>query len=188
MSKTAFIFPGQGSQYVGMGKEFYENLPICREVYDLASEVTGLDLPKLCFMENEQIHQTEYTQICMLATEVAIYMALEQNGYQPDVTAGLSLGEYGALVASGVMTAEEAFQSLAPKMGRPNDKEIKAKEFLLEMLKDGEMLSSDCEERLEAAGFKKSTIKKAKKNAGVISKKKGFLWYWSLPMSDIPRE
>lgn len=110
MSKTAFIFPGQGSQYVGMGKEFYENLPICREVYDLASEVTRLDLPKLCFMENEQIHQTEYTQICMLATEVAIYMALEQNGYQPDVTAGLSLGEYGALVASGVMTAEEAFE------------------------------------------------------------------------------
>ena len=110
MSKTAFIFPGQGSQYVGMGKEFYENLPICREVYDLASEVTGLDLPKLCFMENEQIHQTEYTQICMLATEVAIYMALEQNGYQPDVTAGLSLGEYCALVASGVMTAEEAFE------------------------------------------------------------------------------
>ncbi len=60
--------------------------------------------------------------------------------------------------------------------------------FLLEMLKDGEMLSSDCEERLEAAGFKKSTIKKAKKNAGVISRKKGFLWYWSLPMGDIPRE
>ena len=60
--------------------------------------------------------------------------------------------------------------------------------FLLEMLKDGEMLSSDCEERLEAAGFKKSTIKKAKKKAGVISRKRGFLWYWSLPMGDIPRE
>ena len=78
--------------------------------------------------------------------------------------------------------------NIAPKMGRPNDKEIKAKEFLLEMLKDGEMLSSDCEERLEAAGFKKSTIKKAKKKAEVISQKKGFLWYWSLPMGDIPRE
>ena len=86
------------------------------------------------------------------------------------------------------MTAEEAFQSLAPKIGRPNDKEVKAKAFLMEMLKDGEMLSSDCEEKLEAAGFKKSTIKKAKKKAGVISKKKGFLWYWSLPMGDIPRE
>ena len=86
------------------------------------------------------------------------------------------------------MTAAEAFQSLVPKIGRPNDKEVKAKAFLMEMLKDGEMLSSDCEEKLEAAGFRKSTIKKAKKNAGVISRKKGFLWYWSLPMGDIPRE
>ena len=86
------------------------------------------------------------------------------------------------------MTAEEAFLSLAPQIGRPNEKEMKAKSFLIEMLQGGEMLSSDCEEKLEAAGFKKSTIKKAKKNAGVISKKKGFLWYWSLPMSDIPRE
>ena len=104
------MFPGQGSQYIGMGKEFYEQIPICKEVYDLASEVTGLDIPALCFEENEKINITEYTQICMLATEAAIYMALEQNGYQPDVTAGLSLGEYGALVASGVMTAEEAFE------------------------------------------------------------------------------
>ena len=86
------------------------------------------------------------------------------------------------------MTAEEAFQSLVPKIGRPNDKEVKAKAFLMEMLKDGEMLSSDCEEKLEAAGFKKSTIKKAKKNTGVISRKKGFLWYWFLPMGDIPKE
>ena len=70
----------------------------------------------------------------------------------------------------------------------PYIKEVKAKAFLMEMLKDGEMLSSDCEEKLEAAGFRKSTIKKAKKNAGVISRKKGFLWYWSLPMGDIPRE
>ena len=110
MGKTVFMFPGQGSQYIGMGKEFYEQIPICKEVYDLASEVTGLDIPALCFEENEKINITEYTQICMLTTEAAIYMALEQNGYQPDVTAGLSLGEYGALIASGVMTAEEAFE------------------------------------------------------------------------------
>ena len=104
------MFPGQGSQYIGMGKEFYEQIPICKEVYDLASEVTGLDIPALCFEENEKLNITEYTQICMLTTEAAIYMALEQNGYQPDVTAGLSLGEYGALIASGVMTAEDAFE------------------------------------------------------------------------------
>ena len=85
------------------------------------------------------------------------------------------------------MTAEEAFSSLAPKMGRPSEKELKAKEFILEMLKDGEMLANDCEAKLEEAGFKKSTIKKAKKKAGVVSHKKGFLWYWSLPMGDMPR-
>ena len=72
------------------------------------------------------------------------------------------------------MTAEEAFQSFAPKIGRPNDKEVKAKAFLIEMLKDGEMLSSDCEEKLEAAGFKKSTIKKAKKTQELSPERKVF--------------
>ena len=86
------------------------------------------------------------------------------------------------------MTAEEVFQSLAPKMGRPNDKEIKAQEYILEMLKDGEMLATDCEVKLQAEGFKKSTVKKAKKKAGVLSQKKGFQWYWSLPAGEIPNE
>ena len=85
------------------------------------------------------------------------------------------------------MTAEEAFSSLAPKMGRPNETELRAKDFILEMLQDGEMLANDCEAKLEEAGFKKSTIKKAKKKAGVVSHKKGFLWYWSLQMGDMPR-
>ena len=118
------------------------------------------------------------------------YMVQVKSNLAPTGSAILfEVAEKGVdFISEMEMTAEEAFQSLAPKMGRPNDKEIKAKEFLLEMLKDGEMLSSDCEERLEAAGFKKSTIKKAKKKAGVISKKKGFLWYWSLPTGDIPRE
>lgn len=110
MGKTVFMFPGQGSQYIGMGKEFYEQIPICKEVYDLASEVTGLDIPALCFEENEKINITEYTQICMLATEAAIYMALEQNGYQPDVTAGLSLGEYAALAVSHAMQEQDAIR------------------------------------------------------------------------------
>ena len=120
----------------------------------------------------------------------ARYMVQVKSNLAPTGSAILfEVAEKGVdFISEMEMTAEEAFQSLAPKMGRPNDKEIKAKEFLLEMLKDGEMLSSDCEERLEAAGFKKSTIKKAKKKAGVISRKQGFLWYWSLPMGDIPRE
>ena len=86
------------------------------------------------------------------------------------------------------LTAEEAFLALAPKVGRPNEKEIKAQEMIREMLKDGQKLATDCEAKLEAKGFKKTTIKKAKKKAGVISKKVGFMWYWILPMGDIANE
>ena len=109
MGKTAFIFPGQGAQYVGMGKEFYDTMPNAKAVIDLASEQTGLDIPALCFEENDKLNITEYTQICMLAVEAAIYQAIIDKGITPDVTAGLSLGEYGALIASGAMTMADAF-------------------------------------------------------------------------------
>lgn len=110
MGKTAFMFPGQGAQYVGMGKDFYEQIPVCREMFKLAGEAGGLDVEALCFEENEQINITEYTQIAMLAAEVAMLKAVEEKGIRPDVTAGLSLGEYGALVAGGVMTPEDVFR------------------------------------------------------------------------------
>lgn len=110
MGKTAFIFPGQGSQYIGMGKDFYENIPVCRSVYETASRAAELDVPFLCFEENDKLNITEYTQIAMLATEVAILRALEERGIRADVTAGLSLGEYGALAVSGVMSDEDLFR------------------------------------------------------------------------------
>lgn len=110
MGKLVFMFPGQGSQYVGMGKEFYDTIPACKKVYDLASEASGLDIPELCFEENDRINITEYTQIAMLATEAAIFTALKEEGITPAVTAGLSLGEYGALTASGVMSPEDVFR------------------------------------------------------------------------------
>lgn len=110
MGKTVFMFPGQGAQYVGMGKDFYEQIPVCREMFELASKASGLDVPALCFEENEQINITEYTQIAMLAAEVAMLKAIEEKGLKPDVTGGLSLGEYGALVASGVISPEDVFK------------------------------------------------------------------------------
>lgn len=109
MGKTAFIFPGQGAQYSGMGKDFYETYDIAKKVYRTAEEATGIDVAQLCFTENDRLDVTEYTQIAMLATEVAILKVLEQKGIRADCTAGLSLGEYGALAAAGVMELPELF-------------------------------------------------------------------------------
>lgn len=103
------MFPGQGAQYVGMGKDFYNTYEEARAVYRLAGEVTGLDMESLCFTENERLNITEYTQIAMLATEVAILKVAEARGMKADVCAGLSLGEYGALAAARVMELKDLF-------------------------------------------------------------------------------
>ncbi len=115
MKKIAFIFPGQGSQYVGMGKDFYENFACSREMIDLAEKVSGIDMKALLFEENENLNITKYTQIAMLADELAILRAVEEKGYKSAVNAGLSLGEYAALAASGVMGAEDAFRVVAKR-------------------------------------------------------------------------
>ena len=109
MSKIAFVFPGQGAQYTGMAKDFYEKFPVSREVFEKASKVSGLDIKTLCFEENDNLNITEYTQIAMLTAEIAILRAVEEAGIHSQVNAGLSLGEYGALAASGVMREEDAF-------------------------------------------------------------------------------
>lgn len=116
MGKVAFMFPGQGAQYVGMGKDFYETYDTAKRVYELASKVSGLDIEGICFTENDKINITEFTQIAMLTTEVAILKVLEENEIHPDICAGLSLGEYGALAAADVMDLEDLF-SLILKRG-----------------------------------------------------------------------
>lgn len=145
MGKLVFMFPGQGSQYVGMGKEFYDTIPACKKVYDLASEASGLDIPELCFEENDRINITEYTQIAMLATEAAIFTALKEEGITPTVTAGLSLGEYGALIASGVMDMKDAF-SVVRKRGIYMQEAVPTGGAMSAVLGlDGEVIEGVCE-------------------------------------------
>lgn len=110
MSKVAFMFPGQGSQYVGMGQDFYEQFEESKEVFESATKLLGFSMEELCFEENEQIHITEYTQAAMLTASTAILRKVESMGIKPDYTIGLSLGEYNALVASKVLSFEEAVQ------------------------------------------------------------------------------
>lgn len=108
MSKIAFIFPGQGVQTAGMGKDFYENSQAAREVFDLADQVLSMDIKALCFEENEKLNLTEYTQAALVTTCLSIEAAVRERGLLPQVTAGLSLGEYCAIVSAGGMKREAA--------------------------------------------------------------------------------
>lgn len=112
MSKIAFIYPGQGAQVCGMGQEFYEQTEIGKQVFDLASEILGFSMPELCFTENDRLDITEYTQAAMVTVSIAMTKVLEAKGIRPDVTAGLSLGEYCALYAAGVMTEKDAIATV----------------------------------------------------------------------------
>lgn len=113
MSKIAFIFPGQGAQVCGMGQEFYEQTETGKEIFDKASEILGFSVPELCFEKNDRLDLTEYTQPAMVTAGIAMSRVFtERTGIRPDVTAGLSLGEYAALAAAGVMSAEDAIRTV----------------------------------------------------------------------------
>lgn len=112
MGKTAVIFPGQGAQYVGMAKDFYDSFEDSKKVFDEADDVLDIELKKICFEENDDINKTEYTQPTMVAAEVAIYEHLKNAGLKADVFAGLSLGEYSALVAAGAMTLADGIKTV----------------------------------------------------------------------------
>jgi [acyl-carrier-protein] S-malonyltransferase len=108
MSKIAFIFPGQGAQKAGMGQDFYENFETARSVYDQACEWLSLDMKSLCFEENDKLDLTEYTQAALVTTCLAMAKVVEEQGLHPDVTAGLSLGEYCAIETAGAMSLQDA--------------------------------------------------------------------------------
>ena len=110
MSKLAFIFPGQGAQKAGMGKDFYENSEAARSFFDQAQKILDFDLKEMCFGEHEELNLTEYTQPCMVSVCLAIVRELKKRGINPDITAGLSLGEYAAVAAAGGMNELDAIK------------------------------------------------------------------------------
>ena len=143
MSKIAFIFPGQGAQYIGMGKDFYEELDECRKIYDIADEILDFDIKNICFNENDLINETEYTQAAILTTSMAIYKAVVEIGIKPDVCCGLSLGEYNALVASDVMKFSDALKTIR-KRGILMQEAVPDGKGT--MMADNEIVSRVCEE------------------------------------------
>jgi len=108
-SCIAVVFPGQGCQRPGMGRDFHEAFAVSRQAFEEASDALGWDVAALCFADDERIHRTEYTQPCILVTETAMCRAFrEMTGLDPALFAGHSLGEFTALVAAGVLSLSDA--------------------------------------------------------------------------------
>ncbi len=114
MSKTAYIFPGQGSQKVGMGKDLFDNCPSARKVFEEADDALGFALSEMCFSGDEaDLQLTANTQPAILTVSVAAFRAMETEGFQkPDFVAGHSLGEYSALVAAGAISFSDAVKTV----------------------------------------------------------------------------
>lgn len=111
--KTVFMFPGQGTQYVGMGKDIYEKYPKAKEVYDKAEKILELDIKRLCFNSTEdELNKTENTQIAIAVTSLAILEVLRSNNINAEYAVGLSLGEYVALMYSGYLNIEDGLKLL----------------------------------------------------------------------------
>jgi [acyl-carrier-protein] S-malonyltransferase len=152
MGKTAFIFPGQGAQYVGMGKDFYNNFKSVRHTFHLADDVLGINLSELCFNgPEEKLKETIITQPAVLTMSMACLSVLRENDIYPDAVAGLSLGEYSALVAAGSLTMEDAVP-LVQKRGKLMQEAVP--------LGEGSMAA--------IMGLSRDDVKKACKEASVV--------------------
>ena len=109
--KRAFLFPGQGAQYVGMGKDIYEKYEEAKKIFDKASEISGIDVKKICFEgPEEELNKTENTQIAILVISLAILEVLKNKGIDAKIACGLSLGEYAALIYSGIISFEDGIK------------------------------------------------------------------------------
>ena len=183
---VAFIFPGQGAQVTGMGKDFYEQTETGRRVFDKASELLGFSMPELCFEPDERLDLTEYTQAAMVTTSIAMMKVLmEQKGIAPDVAAGLSLGEYCALAAAGAMSEEDAITAVRKRgilmqqavpagiggMAAVLGMEAAAIEAVLEEVEDVQIANYNCPGQIVISGKKEAVELAGEKLKGAGAKR-----------------
>lgn len=149
---TAFVYSGQGAQYFGMGQELYNEYAVVRAVFEEASATLGYDVAELCFQENDKLHLTEYTQPAILTVSYALDQLLAEKGIQPDFVAGLSLGEYTALVKANAFSFNEAI-SLVAKRGKYMSEAVPAGRGKMAAVMNAErsVIEESCREASETA-------------------------------------
>ncbi len=146
--KRAFLFPGQGAQVVGMGKDIYEKYDEAKKIYDEASRISGIDVKKLCFEgPEEELNRTENTQIAILTTSLAILEVLKEKGIEADMATGLSLGEYGALIYAGMISFKDGIK-LIQKRGYYMENLLPNQKFSMAAIigLDAEKIEEVCQE------------------------------------------
>ena len=183
---VAFIFPGQGAQVTGMGRDFYEQTDTGRKVFDKASQLLGFSMPELCFEPNERLNLTEYTQAAMVTVSIAMMKVLmEETKIRPDVAAGLSLGEYCALFATGAMSEEDAITAVRKRgilmqqavpagigsMAAILGMEAAGIEAVLADLKEVQIANSNCPGQIVISGKKEAVELAGEKLKGAGAKR-----------------
>lgn len=148
--RTAFLFSGQGAQYAGMGKELYQKYSAAKKIFDCADEVLGYSIKDICFQDEAKLGETEFAQPAILTMSIAALEVLKEQGVRAEMTAGLSLGEYSAYVASGAMNFEEAV-ALVQKRGKFMAEAVPSGEGAMFAIigLDTELVEEACEEAVE---------------------------------------
>lgn len=148
--RTVFMFSGQGAQYAGMGKELYQKYSVAKKIFDCADEVLGYSIKDICFQDEAKLGETEFAQPAILTMSIAALEVLKEQGVRAEMTAGLSLGEYSAYVASGAMNFEEAV-ALVQKRGKFMAEAVPSGEGAMYAIigLDTELVEKACEEAVE---------------------------------------
>ena len=153
--KRAFLFPGQGAQYVGMGKDIYEKYPEAKKIFDDVEKIAGIDVKKICFEgPEEELLKTQNAQIAILTTSLAILEVLKKKGISADIALGLSLGEYGALIYSGIISFEDGIK-LIKKRGQYMGELVPKAEYAMAAVigTETDLIEKECSKIREEGNF-----------------------------------